>query len=334
MLFYQDLEEIIFNRHTIFGEEDIDELVIISGYVGPNPISRLKQLPFNTTVIYGMYGEDGIGDRLNQTLIKLNDENENTNIIYSTIPVHSKCYIWKKENNIKHALIGSANFSSNGLNTPFREVLAETNRDSFTTLNDYIEKVIENSIDCHEAITRNKISKQVGESSEIFDPDFCVMTLLDPATGEVQNCNGLNWGQGNVAHTNKNDANIPIRAKYLENYPNLFPEKRDFPQQDRTGKKRHNDHIEIIWDDGTTMEGLLEGNYTKNGKIYPKQISSCPEKKVLGEYIRSRIGVPSEHKITRTDLERYGRTDITVSLQGEGIYYFDFSVNKTEQNND
>lgn len=31
---------------------------------------------------------------------------------------------------------------------------------------------------------------------------------------------------------------------------------------------RHNDNIEIIWDDGTSMVGLLEGSVTKeiNGK--------------------------------------------------------------------
>ena len=32
--------------------------------------------------------------------------------------------------------------------------------------------------------------------------------------------------------------------------------------------------------------------------------------------------------ITYADLEAYGRTSIDVSLQGEGVYYFDFSVNE------
>ena len=32
----------------------------------------------------------------------------------------------------------SANFSTNGLTTPYREILAETTRDTFTPLNDYI----------------------------------------------------------------------------------------------------------------------------------------------------------------------------------------------------
>jgi hypothetical protein len=90
--------------------------------------------------------------------------------------------------------------------------------------------------------------------------------------------------------------------------------------------QRHNDSIEIIWDDGLTMEGLLEGSQPVEGVIYPKQISSFPIKAELGEYIRTRIGVPLGQPVRRHHLERYGRTDIEVSLLGDGVYKFDFSV--------
>jgi hypothetical protein len=74
------------------------------------------------------------------------------------------------------------------------------------------------------------------------------------------------------------------------------------------------------------MEGLLEGNYEIGELTYPKQISSFPLKRILGEYIRQRIGVPNGARITRRNLENYGRTTIDVSLIGQGLYYFDFSV--------
>lgn len=322
MLFYQNLEEIIFNRHQVI---DSDELIVLSGYVGPSPVKRLEELPLKILVIYGMYGSDGIGDKLNQTLIKLNDSLENTNIKYSTIPVHSKCYIWKKDNKIKHVLVGSANFSTNGLKTPFREILAETNIDTFYTLNEYLNKVLENCIDCHNGIIKKTDVKILKES--YLNPDFCNVTLLDPRTGEIPNASGLNWGQGEVAHTNKDDAYLAIRSEYIKKYPQLFPEKQEFPQKDcERGRKRNNDSIEIIWDDGYTMEGLLEGSYVMGGKLYPKQISSFPSKKILGQYIRERLGVEHGKKVTKQDLEKYGRYDITISLQGEGIYYFDFST--------
>jgi FAD/FMN-containing dehydrogenase len=47
---------------------------------------------------------------------------------------------WKHNGEIVHALVGSANFSTNGLTTPYREILAETTRDTFKPLDDYITK--------------------------------------------------------------------------------------------------------------------------------------------------------------------------------------------------
>lgn len=35
-----------------------------------------------------------------------------------------------------------------------------------------------------------------------------------------------------------------------------------------------------------------------------------------------------DYLITRDDLIKYGRTDISISLQGEGVYMLDFSVKK------
>ncbi|MBQ8022715.1 MAG: hypothetical protein IJ254_00395 [Succinivibrio sp.] len=77
------------------------------------------------------------------------------------------------------------------------------------------------------------------------------------------------------------------------------------------------------------MTGLLEGSVVKkeDGKtvLQTKQISSYPQKSILGEYIRKRLGVEKEDPMTMKDLDEYGRTSIDVYLLGEGIYYFDFS---------
>ena len=39
MLYYQNLEELIFQRHEIL---DSDELIVLSGYLGPSPVARLE----------------------------------------------------------------------------------------------------------------------------------------------------------------------------------------------------------------------------------------------------------------------------------------------------
>ncbi|MBZ0198404.1 MAG: NgoFVII family restriction endonuclease [Ignavibacteriaceae bacterium] len=318
MLFIENLEEIIFHRHELF---QTDELIVLSGYLGPRPVQRLQNLPFNSKVIYGMYGSEGIQRLLHNSLIGLQNQIENINIFYSNLPVHAKCYAWRNRGQIVHALVGSANFSTSGLSTPYRELLAETTHDSFNPLNDYINRVLNNSISCLE----------IGgaEIIEEFETDgtTCLLTLLGN-DGEVQNAAGLNWGQNPRNHTTPNDAYIKIRVQDIQQYPDLFPPKQLNPLHfDGRGRiHRHNDAIEIIWDDGVSMEGLLFGNQRVNGIVHPKQVSSFPSASELGVYLRNRIGVPLGMPVRRHHLNGYGRADIAVSIIGEGVYRFDFSV--------
>ena len=203
-------------------------------------------------------------------------------------------------------------------------MLAETTIDTFRPLNSYIHHVLNNSISCLEVVIGDI---GVGGVLGFVQSDSCKMTLLDNE-GEVQKAAGLNWGQNPNNHTTPNDAYIAIRTIHVKTHPHLFLPKQENPQHfDSRGRmRRHNDSIEIIWDDGITMEGLLEGSQPINGLTYPKQISSFPSKAQLGEYFRSRIGVPLGQPIRKHHLLRYGRTDIDVSLLGEGLYKFDFSV--------
>lgn len=325
MLYNTDLEELIFNQHSLL---DADELIIISGYLGPFPVERLGITGLPSTVVYGMYPSDGIGERLHTSLNTINDRYESIDIRYSSFPVHSKCYLWKKDGQIIHALIGSANFSSNGLRTPFREVLIIANENTHESLSQYAEMVITRSNACNmvNLLTRNQFETN-NNRVVVQNTDYCRMTLLIPSTGEVHDASGINWGQNPKNHTNPRDAAIPIRTSYIREFPTLFPPKLEFPTNQTGGRQqRHNDAIDIVWDDGTTMEGLLEGSQPVDGVKYPKQISSFPSKSIMGDYLRSRLGISSGEFVNTEDLERYGRTHIDVSIIGEGVYYLDFSV--------
>lgn len=321
MLYTQNLEEIIFHRHEII---ESDELIVISGYLGPSPVARLEELPFHTRVIYGMYGSEGIQTNLHTSLTRIQNSIESLNIFYSQIPVHSKCYAWRRNGEVIHALIGSANFSTNGLTTPYREILAETTRDTFNPLNDYIAHVLNNSISCLE-VGLSGIQEVIRASA------ICNMSLLMD-NGETHNASGLNWGyMANGLPAPKrgiDDACIPISINHIRQFPQLFPPKlteRELVDV-RGRRQRSNEAIELIWDDGITMEGLLEGTNNVDGVQYPKQISSFPAKNQMGEYLRRRIGVPLGQPVRRHHLESYGRTDISVSLIGDGIFRCDFSV--------
>lgn len=333
MLFYENLDKIIFSRNELF---NCDELIIVTGYIGPHPVSQLKSLPIKSTVIYGMYGSDGIRKSLHDALLQENKKLPNTKIVYSTIPVHSKIYIWKKNGEIVHALVGSANFSTNGLTTPFKEVLAETTTDTFELLNKYVNTILDKSIICENAIVSSNKKKNDRYIDFItYDKDVCSMPLyiMKENIPIVPEKSGINWGMASLSgsHVNINDAYIKIDVEMIKNYPQLFPPKQKNPSND-SGKigHRHNDNIEIIWDDGTSMIGLLEGTIKTeiNGikKMYPKQISTTPSNSELGKYLRKRLGKNDGELITYEDLKSYGRAYIDVSLQGDGIYYFDFST--------
>ena len=326
MLFYENLEELVFNRHEMF---DVDELVVLSGYVGPQPVSRLDSLPFPTVVIYGMYGSDSISEKLHTNLNRLSNLSNSTSIRYSQLPVHSKCYVWRKNKKIVTALLGSANFSVNGLSNPYREVLAEPKCGTFEQLNKYLEIVLEHCIDCTDNnIKFKKTNTMITQTTVAYDenPDVCIANLLDKKN-KVPEKSGLNWGLS-TAHTTSGDAYIRISKEDLKRKPLLFPPKQLKEIQIVKGgkKSRQNNAVEFIWDDGTVMEGVLEGTQEIEGIPYPKQICSSPQKKILGMYLRDRLGVDIDHLITKDDLTEYGRTTIDISLQAEGIYYMDFSV--------
>jgi len=340
MLFYENLDQIVFHRNELFR---CDELIVLSGYVGPAPVKRLAELPLKSTVIYGMYGSDGIQQSLHDALVLENKAIEKLDILYSSIPVHAKCYIWRNNGEVVHALIGSANFSTNGLTTPYKEVLAETTADTFDPLNGYLKHVFENTISCDKAtVKKNAKRRRTTFGAEEYDPEVCSMPLyiLEGGMEKVPEKSGINWGMAKLSgsHVNINDAYIRIGMDLVEHYPDLFPVKQTEPQNiENVVRKdhRHNDSIDIVWDDGTTMTGLLEGSVPKieNGEkvLYPKQISTIPKKAILGKYMRERLGVPEGQQITMKDFERYGRKTIDVSLQGEGIYFFDFSVDSAYQ---
>lgn len=76
-----------------------DEVIVISGYVGPITIEELAQKCPKTTVVYGMYGRDGISSYLHKALCLLSASHNDLKILYSTSGTHTKCYIFFKEKN-------------------------------------------------------------------------------------------------------------------------------------------------------------------------------------------------------------------------------------------
>lgn len=347
MLYYENLEEIIFNKHHHL--DSADELIVISGYLGPAPLLRIKELPIQTTIIGGMYSQ-GINQSLFASFNKIKNQTPNLHLLFSTIEIHSKIYMWRKKERVIAALIGSANFTRNGLGVDFRESLADASNDTFAPLNKYLDLIMSNSTESPNINKKAYINEkpyqtldyQFQETKDKYlklDSKYhCDIPLfgLQNNVPYVYEKSGLNWGlsDGNVA---LGDAYIRIPKDLLKSNIELIPPFDD--TYTHTSKRiRNSDPIEIIWDDGFVMEASLEGVQILNGIRYPKQIASYSRnlvsmsgerisaKSILGRYLRKRLNVGLNDKITYETLQKYGRTTITLSLIEEGVYFADFSA--------
>lgn len=345
MLYYKNLEQIIFSKHELLPDAP-DELLIISGYLGPAPIERLNELGnIKTTVIGGMYS-NGIDVRLLDSLDSIKRTNPNLKILYSQQEIHSKIYIWKKEDRVLSALIGSANFSSNGLRTDYRESLADATRDTFEPLKDYSKFILDHStetpslkasqaiINWNEEHTINGIVEFTPE--KLYTVDIPLYSEDSSNDKYIPQRSGLNWCFSN-GHVAVGDAYIRIPKSILQMESELI-KPFDSSYTSTSTRRRNSDSIELIWDDGFVMEASLEGVQTYNNKKYPKQLASykaktpflngerISAKSILGRYLRNRLNIGLTELITMDTLNNYGRTTITLSLIDEGIYYADFSI--------
>jgi hypothetical protein len=306
MLYYKKLDSLFFNS---FPNQTTD-FWVLTGFIGPDPISKLGTLPFNSKVIYGLFKENQKKE-LHDKLVTLNTDK--TKIYYPDLACHSKCYLWMKNDKPIKGFIGSANFSSNGLMNDYRESLMEIDDNQLFMLKGYIDIIFSTSKEC--------TLFDVKADQTRVQLDICDVILYDPITGQTQNGAGINWGFAEGSHVRQNDAYLPIRTNYIKQSPQLFPPIQYNPERRRGALV---EVIEMVWDDGISMLGKLEGSQPIGELKYPKQISTFPHKDQLGKYLRDRLGVEHGKRVTMEDLMRYGKTSISVSLIQEGVYYFDF----------
>lgn len=316
-----------------------DKLTIISGYIGAETVAMLAQYSnIKFEIVYGMYASDGISKALHDTLVDLQSKMPWVEIKYSLIPVHSKIYCWSKNDVITEVLVGSANFSINGLRRDYKETLYPISSLAYEEYTDYKNYILNRSIPCNVATKfKNAPETPVGNTQPFVTQGICRINLLD-STGNVPSKSGLNWGKSN-GNVVDGDAYLPIKVEYIKTFPDLFPQKKyvnGIVNTSSLGKiTRANDVVEFIWDDKKSMIGLLEGNNTIKDVVYPNKLCSSNSKKELGDYIRGRIekklgksifNASTIPVITKDILNQYGRTHIDISKIGEGIYYLDFSV--------
>ena len=341
-----------------------DEIVVISGYSSPDVIDAIAKLGKTTTFYYGMYGAEGITERQLTSFRSLQEKFSNLKIqlVYKH-RVHTKCYLLLQRGRVVHALVGSANFSINGLlGVKNSEMLVELNETELSVGSNYLTQlkvywgeIAKISISCNSPRVITKQKPKIKPTmfnfagQEVFpltgNSNVAIMPLYSIENGKkvINEKSGINWGlqKGHTKKTSKfKEAYIPVSAVLIDNYPLLFP---PFPEIRNTtnGKcSRRSDSVTVLWDDGRVMKMVFSGSGVQRpteGKRnpdapyweYPKQFTSDDGGgAILGEYLRTRLGVQPKALITLADFEKYGRDYVVLTYIAPGYYEADFSKGK------
>lgn len=327
MIHTKNLENLILTRHT---QNNADELIILSGYTGPSPITKLSILPIKSTIIHGIKANVSKSLSIYQNL---------TTTTISDIWVknqynHSKIYCWIKDNNPVDIVSGSANFTTAGLNSAFEgESLFDVDKKDYTLTSSYLQDALSDSVistSFTPSISSPSVPTQrpTNQLDKIlsFNPPTALI-YVGGAGRTMQNASGWNWGHGS-GNNEKDCAYQRIGGDLIKSIPSLFP-NNGVNINAGSGQSLRNPlpNAEMIFDDGEVMDMSFEGIGVSNsqGQTLFKQFTSYPNKNIYGRYIRRRLGLSATAKITDSHLIKHGRDTITLELLSPGVYFCDFS---------
>ena len=332
-----------------------DEIIIISGYFSIDILENIAKTGIPTTFYYGMYLKNGISATYHAAFQRLETTYPNLKIfIPYSYHVHTKCYIFRKKGATISALVGSANCSSSALITTANSELLMPVDDAADRmfLDSYAADIALSSVHFLNPViiptaraktisvsgTRSKKAPKSWNqySGNPFSAIIPLYYLDSSGKPVVHNVDGLNWGNG--PHASKSpdmESTIPIRKFQIDNYPSLIPFNGTVGSG--TGGKitRMQSPIDVTWDDGTFMKMLFQQDgpevpsKSKRApgapfRVYPKALTANSGGVELGIYFRKRLGLANNAVITYSDLRKYGRDYVTLTLTNAGNYELDF----------
>ncbi|MFI3263804.1 MAG: restriction endonuclease PLD domain-containing protein [Rikenellaceae bacterium] len=302
-----------------------DKLIIVSGYATNNMASwHIKKIcdqsmPHSVSIelLVGMCPSSGLDIDVHEgfkSLVESSDETMSSlccKYIYNGYSVHSKVYIWLKGQEPIIAFTGSANYTQSGFGAKRREYMVPCDH---KMAYQYYLGLDKDSIYCNHAeveeyvkFTKKGIVKKLEEdnkdSASVQGLNKKTLSLLTKF-GDVGHGSGINWGhRRDGTKRDPNQTYIPL--------PRAIAKTGYFPLDEQ--------HFTVITDDHKQLILRVE----QEGD---KAITTPMSNSLLGEYFRNRIGVASGAFVTKDDLEKYGRTDVTFYKIDEEQFYMDFSV--------
>ena len=300
-------------------------LKVLSGYATPvmleYHLDQVKQYCPNlkTEVILGMTPAEGLIEEQHRGFLNIVERHSGCTCSYikkNQKPCHSKIYVWLKDDEPVEAFIGSANYTQNAFYGEQQESMA--NCDSRAALEYFLsfnDKIIEcrdynvdtevNIVSINQYRSAKAAAFEAGTTTidSINENGKSVRLSLLSSNGEVCERSGLNWGQR--PNRDHNQAYLSIPKNIVNSH--FFP-----PRTIR---------FTLMTDDLKDMICVV----AQQGD---KAIQTPLDNGTLGRYFRHRLGLAPGSKVTKADLERYGRTDVEIVKVDDETYFMDFSAKK------
>ena len=301
---------------------DVNRLLILTGYATPNMaswyiknITGMTDNSISLSILVGMVPSNGLSVAVHEGFKALISQPLPKEInsfqcgyIFEKPPINSKLYIWAKDDTPIIAFTGSADFVQSAFSNSRRELMVEY--DAVEALQ-YYNMAEAHSIFCNHAEVEEYVT--LYPTHAILDMENRPLEKLSGTgiesrtlsllsnQGETGTRSGINWGQR--AGRNPNEAYISL--------PSSIARSGFFPLGEQ--------HFTVVTDDGHQLILRVE---QQNDKAITTPLSNAQ----LGEYLRNRLGVSNGSYVHKSDLEQYGRTDVTFYKLDEEQYYMDFSV--------
>lgn len=271
--------------------------------------------PIEITLLVGMCGYDGLSIPVHTGFQRLMSESAGSDqvrftaqYVYDGAPVHSKLYLWERDDQPILAYMGSANYTQTAFSRHRREILEQCEPGGAL---EYFDSIEPDSIYCNHAEVEEYITlrpahrvrpEETGAALRLRGTEIDHVTLsFLTDTGETGRHSGINWGQRTGREPNQ--AYIPLPAPIARS--GFFPLERQ--------------HFSVLTDDSRQLILRVE-------QQNDKAITTPSNNSLLGEYFRNRLGLPNGAFVTRADFERYGRTDVTFYKLDDEQFFMDFSV--------
>lgn len=307
-------------------DKGADSLFIVSGYASAamalHHLQAIRAAEKNISVrlIVGMCPQDGIAESnhkaFQQLMLEQFPKNFECSYVIAPPGVHSKIYAWFNGENPVCGFVGSANYSQNAFRGRQLEVMEKSDPSECRA---YYESLLRDSMYCtceeiQDSITifddlefaRRRAGVKAGIKQVEATPvdryaglPSIEVSLLDN-NNKLPQASGLNWGQREGREPNQ--AYIRLSSPVISS--DFFPERAA--------------QFTVLTDDGKV---LICTRAQDNGKA----IETPQNNSLIGEYFRHRLSLPNGARVSKSDLDRYGRTSVRFFKIDDETYIMDFS---------